>query len=192
MDPANAASDPAPARRVVLAVCGSIAAYKAADLCSKLVQAGHDVRVVMTHAATKLVGPLTFEALTGHRVALDPYASPEGTHVEHIDLADTAEAFVVAPATANFLAKAAAGIADDILTSTLLAVRCPVLVAPAMNVNMWEHPATQRNLETVRGFGYAIVAPGEGFLACGYTGAGRMAEPAHVAERVAEALAATG
>lgn len=177
------------ARRVVLGVCGSIAAYKGADLCSKLVQAGHDVTAVMTDAATKLVGPLTFQALTGHRVATDPYTNDDGVYVEHIGLADRADLLLVAPATANFLAKAAHGIADDVLLSTLLAVRCPVLVAPAMNTRMWEHAATQRNLATCRDLGYEILEPGTGFLACRDVGAGRMAEPADIAVRVATLLA---
>jgi phosphopantothenoylcysteine decarboxylase/phosphopantothenate--cysteine ligase len=174
---------------VVLGVTGSIAAYKAADLCSKLVQAGHEVTVVMTRAATKLVGPLTFSALTGRPVAVDPWDKPEGVHVEHVRLADTAEAFVVAPATGNFIGKAACGIADDMLTSTLLAVTCPVLVAPAMNVRMWNHPVVQRNVRTLRELGYEIVEPEAGFLACGDVGPGRLADPAHILARVEAALA---
>ena len=186
------AADPTPRGCIVLGVCGSIAAYKGADLCSKLVQAGHDVTVVMTDAAAKLVGPLTFQALTGRRVATDPYTNDEGVYVEHIGLADRAELFLVAPATANFLAKAAHGIADDVLLSTLLAVTCPVLIAPAMNTRMWSHKATQRNVATCRDdLGYEIVDPGTGFLACRDVGAGRMAEPADIASRVASILAGT-
>ncbi len=180
---------PAARRRVVLGICGSIAAYKGADLCSKLVQAGHEVTVVMTDAATKLVGPLTFAALTARPVATDATTTEAGVHVEHIGLADRAECLVVAPATANFLAKAAHGIADDVLTSALLAVTCPVLVAPAMNVRMWDHPAVRRNLAACRDLGYEIVEPGDGYLACGDWGAGRLAEPAAIAERVAAVLA---
>jgi phosphopantothenoylcysteine decarboxylase/phosphopantothenate--cysteine ligase len=175
----------------VLGVCGSIAAYKAADLCSKLVQRGHDVQVVMTHAATKLVGPITFAALTGKNVATEPWDREGDVHVEHIHLADRAEVLVVAPATANFLGKAANGIADDMLTSTLLAVTCPVLVAPAMNVRMWKHPAVARNLARVREIGYEIVEPDAGFLACGDVGPGRLADPAAILARVDAALAAT-
>lgn len=172
--------------QIVQGVCGSIAAYKGADLCSKLVQAGHDVTVVMTDAATKLVGPLTFQALTGRSVITDPFSHHAGDYVEHIGLADRAELLLVAPATANFLAKAAHGIADDVLLSTLLAVTCPVLIAPAMNVRMWEHKATQRNLAICRDqLGYEIVEPGEGFLACRDVGRGRMAEPTDIAARVA-------
>jgi phosphopantothenoylcysteine decarboxylase/phosphopantothenate--cysteine ligase len=170
-------------------VCGSIAAYKGADLCSKLVQRGHDVTVVMTRAATKLVGPITFAALTGRNVATEPWDRDGDVHVEHIRLADVAEVLVVAPATANFLGKAANGIADDMLTSTLLAVTCPVVIAPAMNVRMWKHPAVARNLETVKSLGYEIVEPDAGFLACGDVGPGRLADPAHILERVEAALA---
>lgn len=170
--------------RVLLGICGSIAAYKGADLCSKLVQDGFDVTVAMTDAAQKLVGPLTFAALTGRPVATDPYTTATGVHVEHIRLADHADLLIVAPATANFLGKAANGIADDVLTSALLAVTGPVLIAPAMNVRMWNHPAVRRNLETVRGFGYEVVEPGEGFLACRDVGRGRMAEPGEILARV--------
>jgi phosphopantothenoylcysteine decarboxylase/phosphopantothenate--cysteine ligase len=143
----------------------------------------------MTRAATKLVGPLTFAALTGRAVATEPWDRDGDVHVEHIRLADRAELLLVAPATANFLAKAAHGIADDMLTSTLLAVTCPVLVAPAMNVRMWRHPAVARNLETAKGLGYEIVEPGEGFLACGDVGPGRMAEPADLVARAEARLA---
>lgn len=174
---------------MVLGVCGSIAAYKAADLCSKLVQRGHDVTVVMTHVATKLVGPITFAALTGRNVATEPWDREGDVHVEHIHLADRAEVLVVAPATANFLGKAANGIADDMITSTLLAVTCPVLIAPAMNVRMWRHPAVARNLAACREMGYEIVEPGDGFLACGDVGPGRLAEPADILARVEAALA---
>lgn len=177
-------------KRVLLGICGSIAAYKGADLCSKLVQAGLDVQVVMTDAAQKLVGPLTFAALTGHPVATDPYTNADKVHVEHIRLADHADILVVAPATANFIGKAANGIADDVLTSAYLAVTCPVLVAPAMNVRMWNHPAVARNLATLRGDGVGIVEPGEGFLACRDTGRGRLAEPQEIADRVLALLAA--
>ena len=188
--PSSASPLPLQGRSVALGICGSIAAYKGADLCSKLVQLGADVTVVMTDAATKFVGPMTFQALTGRHVVVDPYTHEEGVHVEHIGLADRAECFVVAPATANFLAKAAHGIADDVLTSSLLAVTCPVLVAPAMNVRMWQHKAVVRNVATCRELGYEIAEPGEGFLACRDVGAGRLAEPADIAARVVALLTA--
>ena len=177
-------------RRVVLGITGSIAAYKGADLCSKLVQGGHDVTVVMTDSATKLVGPLTFAALTGRPPATDPYKQERGLNVEHIRLADDAELFVIAPATANFIAKAAHGIADDLLTSTLLAVTCPVLIAPAMNVRMWNHKTVTRNVAICRELGYEFIQPGEGFQACGDVGAGRLAEPAEILARAEQMLAA--
>lgn len=181
---------PAAARtRVLLGVCGSIAAYKGADLCSKLVQAGFDVTVAMTDAAQHLVGPLTFAALTGRPVATDPWKSGAGIHVEHIRLADTADVLVVAPATANFLGKAANGIADDVLTSAYLAVTGPVLVAPAMNVRMWNHAAVRRNLDTLRADGVEIIEPGDGFLACGDVGRGRLAETDVILDRVRAAAA---
>lgn len=175
---------------MLLGVCGSIAAYKGADLCSKLVQAGYDVTVAMTDAAQKLVGPLTFAALTGRPVATDPYTTATGVHVEHIRLADHADVLVVAPATANFVGKAANGIADDVLTSAYLAVTCPVIVAPAMNVRMWNHRAVVRNLATLRSDGVEIVEPDAGFLACGDVGRGRLAPPETILARVAAALAA--
>jgi phosphopantothenoylcysteine decarboxylase/phosphopantothenate--cysteine ligase len=189
-DSQSSASGPLTGRSIVLGVCGSIAAYKGADLCSKLVQLGAEVTVVMTDAATKLVGPLTFQALTGRHVVVDPYTHEEGVHVEHIGLADRAELFVVAPATANFLAKAAHGIADDVLTSSLLAVTCPVLIAPAMNVRMWQHNAVAKNAAACRDLGYEVLEPGAGFLACRDVGAGRLPEPADIAERAAAILTA--
>ena len=188
---ANAAKtgQPGAAPRVLLGVCGSIAAYKGADLCSKLVQAGCDVQVVMTDAAQKLVGPLTFAALSGHPVATDPYTNADNVSVEHIRLADHRDIFVIAPATANFLGKAANGIADDVLLSTYLAVTCKVVIAPAMNPRMWAHRAVARNLATLRADGCDIVEPGDGFLACRDVGRGRLAEPADIAARVLALLA---
>jgi phosphopantothenoylcysteine decarboxylase/phosphopantothenate--cysteine ligase len=171
----------------VLGVCGSIAAYKAADLCSRLVQAGFGVTAVMTQAAQKLVGPLTFEALTGRSVVLDPFTREPGAYVEHIQLADRAHLLVVAPATGNFLGKAAHGIADDVLTSAYLAMTCPVLVAPAMNVRMWEHPAVRRNVATLLRDGVHVVEPDAGFLACRDVGKGRLAPPQAILARI-EAL----
>lgn len=173
-------------------MCGSIAAYKGADLCSKLVQAGYDVTVAMTDAAQRLVGPITFAALTGRPVAVDPYSERGGVHVEHIHLADRADVLVVAPATANFLGKAAHGIADDVLTSAYLAVRCPVIVAPAMNVHMWEHPAVRRNLAALRADGVRVVEPEAGFLACRDVGKGRLAPPEVILAQVEAALRRKG
>ncbi len=181
--------------RVTVGVSGGIAAYKAAELVRVLQRQGFEVHVVMTAAACKFVQPLTFASLTGHKVISSLWnewsdgdgsygASSEQNGIEHIGEAQWADALVVAPATANILAKFANGIADDFLTTTYLATTAPVLVAPAMNVNMWEHPATQANLDTLRQRGVRVIDPGTGDLACGMVGAGRMAEPAEIADAV--------
>ncbi|MGD0910697.1 MAG: bifunctional phosphopantothenoylcysteine decarboxylase/phosphopantothenate--cysteine ligase CoaBC, partial [Terracidiphilus sp.] len=181
--------------RVTVAVTGGIAAYKAAELVRALQRSGAEVHVVMTASAQRFVQPLTFAALTGHRVIsslwdeLGPEdADPEQNGIDHIAEAQWTEALVVAPATANILAKFANGIADDFLTTMYLATEAPVLVAPAMNVNMWNHVATQANLETLRQRGVRVVEPGSGDLACGMVGAGRMAEPEAIAEMVMKTL----
>jgi phosphopantothenoylcysteine decarboxylase/phosphopantothenate--cysteine ligase len=171
-------------RRVLLAVSGGIAAYKVPELVRALDRAGHAVRCVLTEAATHFVSPLVLQTLTREPVRSSLLDPGEEGQIGHIDLADWAEAVVVAPATANVLAKLAAGIADDLVTTVLLATRAPVLVAPAMNVNMWEHPATQANLSTLRARGVACVGPDAGALACGWEGAGRMSEPAEIAGAV--------
>ncbi len=177
--------------RVIVAVSGGIAAYKAAELVRALQRQAVEVHVVMTAAAQKFVQPLTFAALTGHKVITSLWeewdasdAAAEQNGIDHIAEAQWADALVVAPATANILAKFAHGIADDFLSTLYLATAAPVLVAPAMNVNMWNHPATQANIETLRQRGVRIVEPGTGELACGMVGAGRMAEPETIAEAV--------
>jgi phosphopantothenoylcysteine decarboxylase/phosphopantothenate--cysteine ligase len=185
--------------RIVVGVSGGIAAYKAAELVRALERAAFEVHVVMTEAATRFVQPLTFTALTGHRVITSmwndtgtgatAYGSlDEQNGIDHIEEAQWADALVVAPATANILAKFAHGIADDFLSTLYLATPAPVLVAPAMNVNMWEHPATQANLEILRQRGVLVLSPGTGELACGTVGKGRMAEPAAIVDAVARAL----
>jgi phosphopantothenoylcysteine decarboxylase/phosphopantothenate--cysteine ligase len=185
--------------RIVVGVSGGIAAYKAAELVRALQRAAFDVHVVMTEAATQFVQPLTFASLTGHRVITSLWndmgtgataygASDEQNGIDHIEEAQWADALVVAPATANILAKFAHGIADDFLSTLYLATQAPVLVAPAMNVNMWEHPATQANLEILRQRGVLILSPGTGELACGMVGKGRMADPAAIADAVERAL----
>jgi phosphopantothenoylcysteine decarboxylase/phosphopantothenate--cysteine ligase len=180
--------------RVTVGVAGGIAAYKAAELVRELQRQALEVHVVMTEAATKFVQPLTFAALSGHKVITslwDDAGTAQGTQdssIEHIGEGQWTEALVVAPATANILAKFAHGLADDFLTTMYLATNAPVLVAPAMNVNMWEHPATKANLETLRQRGVRVVEPGTGDLACGMVGAGRMAEPAAIADAVLNAL----
>ena len=175
---------------VVLGVSGGIAAYRSCELARLLAKDGARVQAVLTEAAAEMVGPVTFQALTGRPAEVGRGGRLARTGMAHIDLGRDADLILVAPATANFLAKAAHGIADDVLLSTLLAVTCPVLIAPAMNTRMWEHKATQRNVATCRDeLGYEIIAPGSGFLACRDVGAGRMAEPADVAARVAALLA---
>jgi phosphopantothenoylcysteine decarboxylase/phosphopantothenate--cysteine ligase len=178
--------------RVIVGVSGGIAAYKAAELVRALQRQSIEVHVVMTEAACKFIQPLTFAALTGHKVITSLWdetgTSAYDSSIEHIGEAQWADALVVAPATANILAKFAHGIADDFLTTLFLATRAPVLVAPAMNVNMWEHAATQANVETLRQRGVRVIGPGTGELACGTVGAGRMAEPAEIAEAVLSAI----
>ena len=174
--------------RILLAVTGGIAAYKSAELCRRLMQAGADVHCLMTPSATKLVGPMTFEALSGHPVGLDVFASTQPGRIEHITLAEQAHLVIVAPATADFLARYAHGHAGDVIGATLLATTAPVLIAPGMNVNMWAHPATQENLATLRRRGVLVVGPGVGELACGTYGAGRMAEPDEIVLAAAAAL----
>ena len=162
--------------KIVLGVTGSIAAYKACELVRLFVKGGDDVRVVMTSAAREFVTPLTFQTLSRNAVGFDQFAPPAEWKPEHIAYAD-ADAVVVAPATANTIAKMAHGIADDLLSSTLLATRAPVFVAPAMNDGMWDNPATQANLATLRGRGVKVIDPDSGPLACGTEGKGRFAAP---------------
>lgn len=175
---------------VVLGVTGGIAAYKACELTSRLRKAGAQVFVVMTKNACQFVAPLTFETLSNHPVATDTFARPETWEVEHVALAKRADAFVIAPATANILAKMACGIADDMLSTTVLATRAQILVAPAMNTGMWENTATQENVRILRGRGVHFIGPEGGFLACGDTGAGRMSEPSAIFEAVEKLLSA--
>lgn len=179
-------------RNVVLGVSGSIAAYKVADLASRLTQAGYSVHTVMTESATKLVGPATFRALTGRPVATGMFELSNPFSIEHVSLADLADLYVIAPATANVIAKLAHGLADDLLTCTALATRAPILVAPAMHTAMWENAATQANIETLRQRGVHLVGPSVGRLASGGHGAGRMAPVDEIADRVAALLGRSG
>ncbi len=176
-------------RVVVLGVTGSIAAYKSADVASRLVQGGAEVTVVMTRAAAAFVGPLTFQALTRRRVFIDQFAVEGVLDPTHVTLAEKADITVVAPATANFLGKAAHGIADDLLTSLVMAVRGPILVAPAMNERMWRNAAVRENLEVLRRRGFRFVEPETGFLACGEYAKGRLAEPARIVYEIEKILA---
>ena len=161
-------------KTVVLCVTGGIAAYKAADLTSKMRQAGAAVRVLMTESATQFISPMTFETLSGNRTVVDTFDRNFAWEVEHISLAKAADVFVIAPATANVIAKAAHGIADDMVTTTLLATKAPVVIAPAMNTGMYDNPVTQQNLQTLRMRGFHIIDPAAGRLACGDTGRGKL------------------
>lgn len=178
--------------RIVLGISGGIAAYKAAELSRQLIRNGHQVQVVLTRAAEEFVRPLTFASLTGRKVITDIFssASPDATlssAVEHIGVAQEHDLLLVAPATANLIAKFAHGLADDFLSTLYLAFRGPVVIAPAMNNNMWEHPATRANIETLRRRGHVMVDPDDGFLACGTYGPGRLAENETILAAVADA-----
>ncbi len=164
-------------RNVVIGITGSVAAYKAAELARILVQRGYVVRTVMTESATKFVGPLTFDAITAHSTSVNFFDGSEAKNIGHIQLADWADIVVIAPATADIMAKLAHGIADCPVSTVTLATQAPVLVAPAMNVNMWSNPATQENLKILKGRGIRFVEPEEGELACGWEGTGRLASP---------------
>ncbi|RWR14078.1 bifunctional phosphopantothenoylcysteine decarboxylase/phosphopantothenate--cysteine ligase CoaBC [Siminovitchia fortis] len=171
-------------KNVLLCVTGGIAVYKAADLTSKLVQSGFNVKVIMSDSAKKFVTPLTFQALSRNEVFVDTFIENNPGVIAHIDLADWADLILVAPATANTIGKLANGIADDMVTTTLLASAAPVWIAPAMNVHMYGHPAVKKNMETLMQMGCNFLEPGEGYLACGYVGKGRLEEPAKILELV--------
>ncbi len=175
-------------REILLGVSGGIAAYKAADLASKVMQAGAKVTVVMTESAERFIGPTTFEALTGRPVYRRVFEPREHFQGEHIGLARRAELMVIAPATANCLAKIALGFADDLLSTLALTITCPLLVAPAMNTEMWNKASVQRNLRQLVEDGVNIVEPGSGWLSCGQIGPGRMAEPVEILEKIREIL----
>jgi len=171
-------------REILLGVSGGVAAYKAAAVASGLVQAGARVSVIMTPSASRFIGPTTFEALTGRPVHSDMFSPREHHQGEHIGLAGRAELAVVAPATAQSLARLAHGLADDLISTTLLCFTGPVLLAPAMNCEMWAKASVQRNVTTLVNDGYEVISPGEGWLSCGQVGAGRMAEPEEILERI--------
>lgn len=178
--------------RIALGVTGCIGAYKAAFLLRLLQRDGADVRVVMTNSAREFVGPVTFEALSGHPVVTSMWEPGEGGEIRHIALAQSIDLLLVAPATANSIAKFANGICDDFLSTLYVSAAVPVMVAPAMNVEMWNHPATVENVARLRAHGVHIVEPGEGYLACGMVGEGRLAEPEEIAARVAGLLCSRG
>ena len=171
-------------REIVLGVTGGIAAYKSAEVVSRLRHLGANVSVIMTKNATEFVAPLTFQTLSANEVTVDTFRAPEYWNVEHVALAKRAEVFVIAPATANILAKMAHGIADDMLSTTVLATKAPVLAAPAMNTGMWTAEATQENVRILRSRGVHFVGPDSGMLACGDSGAGRMSEPEEIVRAI--------
>jgi len=173
---------------IVVGVSGGIAAYKAVEVVSRLTKLGANVDVVMTHNATLLIAPATFEAISHNAVYVDTFVQQNHHEIGHIALAQKADLFIVAPATANTMAKMACGIADNLLTATLLATKAPVLIAPAMNTGMWEAEATQQNLRTLLARGMHIVGPGSGILACGTVGAGRMSEPPEIVDEAMQLL----
>lgn len=179
-------------REILIGVTGGIAAYKTADLTSRLVQAGAAVTVAMTEAAKKFVGPTTFEALTNRPVYENLFEPVEHHQGEHIGLARRADLYLVAPATADFLAKAAHGHASDLVSTLVLTVTCPVFVAPAMNTEMWNKASVQRNLQQLRKDGLKLIEPGSGWLSCGQVGAGRMAEPSDIFDQLRHHFEASG
>ena len=176
-------------KTILLGVTGGIAAYKAAALASALVKLHANVEVIMTQHATEFITPLTFEQLTGHRTMVDTFDRNFTHQVEHISLAERADLVIVAPATANVCAKLAHGLADDMLTTTILACKCPKLIAPAMNTNMYENPVTQDNLAILRRYGWEVMEPASGRLACGAVGKGKMPEPETIVEHILHHIA---
>ena len=175
-------------KNIVLGVTGSIAAYKAADLASLLVKAGHDVHVILTAGARQFITPLTLQTLSKNPVTTDVFDEKDGWCPGHIELADRADLLLVAPATAAALARLATGLADDALTCIALATRAPLVIAPAMNGKMWSHPATTQNVNTLRARGATFIGPDEGLLACGYEGAGRLWPVDDIAKQVGTIL----
>jgi phosphopantothenoylcysteine decarboxylase/phosphopantothenate--cysteine ligase len=175
-------------RRIALGVTGGIAAYKSAELVRLLVKAGATVQVIMTEGAQRFITPMTLQVLSGRAVATELFDPDQESRIGHIRIADEAELLVIAPATANAIAKLACGIADDLLTTIALATRAPLVLAPAMNVNMWQHPQTQENVARLCGRGARVVGPDAGDLACGWVGAGRLVQPAEIVDACVHAL----
>ena len=173
---------------VVVGICGGIAAYKVATLVSSLVQRGAGVTVAMTDAAQKFITPLTFQSLTARQVFTDLWQSENYYDPQHLNLTEKADAFVIAPATANMIGKIARGLADDLLSTMVMSAACPVLLAPAMNTRMWQNAIVQENVKSWEKHGFLMVPPGEGWLACRTIGAGRMAEPQDILTNVIQLL----
>jgi phosphopantothenoylcysteine decarboxylase/phosphopantothenate--cysteine ligase len=178
-------------REIIVAVCGGIAAYKVADVVSKLVQLGAGVTVAMTKEAQKFVGPLTFEALSGRKVRTDTFELADPGDAQHIGLTERADLMLVAPATANMIAKVTHGLCDDLVSLMISASACPIVFAPAMNHRMWDHPITKENVAKLASIGYRFIGPESGWLACRNVGAGRLSEPAKIVEEVTRMLSET-
>ncbi len=187
-DPTSDASPTLEGREFVVAVCGGIAAYKVANVVSGLVQRDAGVTVAMTESATRFVGPLTFRALSGRDVLTTLWQSPDATDPQHIGLTRRADLLVIAPATASMIGKIANGVCDDLVSCMVIAASCPVLLAPAMNDQMWDHPAVRNNVARLKEFGYHLVGPVEGWLACRSSGRGRMAEPVDIIAAIDQTL----
>ena len=175
-------------RQIIVAVCGGIAAYKVADVVSKLVQEGAGVTVVMTAEAQKFVTPLTFEALSGRKVRTDTFDLPDSSDPQHIALSERADVMLVAPATANMIAKIALGLCDDLVSLMVCAAACPVVLAPSMNNLMWKNPITRQNVARLSSLGYRLIGPESGWLACRNVGPGRMSEPEQIVSQIIEML----
>lgn len=175
-------------KRIVIGICGGIAAYKICEVVRLLVKQGHAVQVALTKAAQEFVTPLTLQTLSQNPVATNLFDLNEESKIGHITLADSADVILIAPATADIIAKAALGLCDDIVSTVLLATKAPVFMAPSMNVNMYEHPAVQQNLKTLKSRGVSIIEPESGELACGWNGIGRLAEPARIVQEVLSKL----
>jgi phosphopantothenoylcysteine decarboxylase/phosphopantothenate--cysteine ligase len=192
--PASSGEDESPLarREIIVAVCGGIAAYKVADVVSKLVQLGAGVTVCMTRDAQRFVTPLTFQALSGRPVRTDTFELVESSDPQHIKLTERSDLMLVAPATNNIIAKVASGLCDDLVSLMICAAACPVVFAPAMNTRMWDHPVAQENVAKLTRIGYRFIGPDEGWLACRNVGAGRLSEPGRIVDEVARMLIAPG
>jgi phosphopantothenoylcysteine decarboxylase/phosphopantothenate--cysteine ligase len=194
MSATDATSPPPPllaGREIVVAVCGGIAAYKVADVVSKLVQLGAGVTVAMTDEAQRFITPLTFEALSGRPVRTGTFTLVESSDPQHISLTERADLMLVAPATANVIAKIAHGLTDDLVSLMACAAACPVAFAPAMNNRMWAHPIAKENVAKLKSIGYEFIGPEDGWLACRNTGPGRLSEPAKIVEEITRMLTAS-
>src|SRR5215216_3456035 len=185
-------SQPLKAREIIVAVCGGIAAYKVADVVSKLVQLGAGVTVVMTNEAQRFVTPLTFEALSGRKVRTSTFDLADSSDPQHIGLTERADLMLVAPATNNTIAKVAAGLCDDLVSLIICAAACPVVFAPAMNNRMWEHPIAQENVAKLAGIGYRFIGPEPGWLACRNVGVGRLSESQKIVDELTRMLTVPG